>query len=223
MTMPQYNEESLDKMLKIEFIHIVLSHKEHNRSLQNRMSEVNNEVAEEMRKFNENVSKFQCVNTEIGWANAQYSRKEFVEVVGIPSQADGKHLEVKVLPIFQKVGWTSVPEFIDDCHRLGKNNDRVIVKFTRRKDSKQVTQGNKDFNYLTTDNLDLPQGTELFVNQSLCLYYRILWSETKHFFLSGGTVKTKIDENSKLLEITYLDDLTINFPGVDLLPPPKTS
>ena len=223
MTMPQYNEESLDKMLKIEFIHIVLSHKEHNRSLQTRMFEVNHEVVEEMRKFNENVSKFQCVNTEIGWVNAQYSRKEFVEVVGIPSQIDGKHLEVKVLPIFQKVGWTSVLEFIDDCHRLGKNNDRVIVKFTRRKDSKQVTQVNKDFNYLTTDNLDLPQGSELFVNQSLCLYYRILWSETKRFFLSDGTVKTKIDENSKLLEITYLDDLAINFPGADLSPPPKTS
>ena len=72
MTMPQYTEESLDKLLKRELIPIVLSLEEQNRSLQSRMSEVNNEVVEEMRKFNENFSKLQSelsiakrVNTEL--------------------------------------------------------------------------------------------------------------------------------------------------------------
>ena len=99
--MPQYTEESLDKLLKKELIPIVLSLEEQNRSLQSRMSEVNNEVVEKMRKFNENSSKLQSelsidkrVNTELTkrivtlerqcWVNAQYSRKECVEVVGIP-------------------------------------------------------------------------------------------------------------------------------------------
>ena len=145
-----------------------------------------------------------------------------MEVVGIPRQVDDKHLKAKVLSIFQTVGCTIVPEFIDDCHRLGKNNDRVIVKFTRRNDLKD----------LTADDLDLPQGTKIFGNQSLCSYYRILWSKTKrlqsmgkinNFFISGGTVKVKIDENSKPLAITHLDDLAINFPGVDLSPSPKAS
>ena len=60
MTMPQYTEESLDKLLKREVLPIVLwsySYRlfcqKQNRSLQGRMSEVNNEVVEEMRKFNE--------------------------------------------------------------------------------------------------------------------------------------------------------------------------
>ena len=78
------------------------------------MSEANNEVVEETRKFNENFSKVQSelsipkrVNTELTkrivtlerqfWAIAQYSRKECVEVVGFPRQVDEKHLEVKVL------------------------------------------------------------------------------------------------------------------------------
>ena len=43
------------------------------------------------------------------------------------------------------------------------------------------------------------------------------------FFISGGTVKVKIDEKSKPLAITHLDDLVINFPGVDLSPSPKAS
>ena len=90
--MPQYTEESLDNLLKRDLIPIVLSLEEQNRSLQSRMSEVNNEVVEEMRKFNENFSKLQSelsiakrVNTELTkrivtlerqcWVNAQYSKK----------------------------------------------------------------------------------------------------------------------------------------------------
>ena len=72
MTITQYTEESLDKMLKRELIPIVLSLEEQNRSLQSRMSEMNNEVVEEMGKFNENFSKLQSelsitksVNTEL--------------------------------------------------------------------------------------------------------------------------------------------------------------
>ena len=49
--MPQYTEESLNKLLKRELIPNVLSLEEHNKPLQNRMSEVNKEVVEEMRKF----------------------------------------------------------------------------------------------------------------------------------------------------------------------------
>ena len=70
--MPQYTEESLDKLLKRELILIVLSLDEQNRSLEIRMPEVNNEVVEEIRKFNENFSKLQSelsvakrVNTEL--------------------------------------------------------------------------------------------------------------------------------------------------------------
>ena len=56
MTMLQYTEESLDKLLKRELIPIVLSLEGQNRSLQSRMSEVNNGLVEEMRKLNENLS-----------------------------------------------------------------------------------------------------------------------------------------------------------------------
>ena len=86
--MLQYTEESLDKLLKRELIPIFLSIEEQNRSLQSRMSEVNNGLVEEMRKLNENLSKFKSelsvakrVNTELTkcivtlerqcWANAQ--------------------------------------------------------------------------------------------------------------------------------------------------------
>ena len=124
------------------------------------------------------------------------------------------------------------PEFFDDCHRCGKNNDRVTVKFTRRKACKQVLQVKKNVKDLTAGELDLLRVTKICMNQSLCPYDRILWSKTKHLqnmskinslFISGGTVKIEIDENSKPIAITHLDNLTINFPGVDLSPSPNVS
>ena len=50
------------------------------------------------------------------WANAQYSRRECLGVVGIPQQVDDKNLETKVLSIFQKIGCIIDPNFIDNCH-----------------------------------------------------------------------------------------------------------
>ena len=111
--MSEYTEGSLDKLLKRDLIPIVLN-------LQNTITDKNNssnELLEEIRKFNDNFSKLQSelavtkqVNTELTkrivtlerqcWANAQYSRKECLEVVGIPRQVDDNLLETKVLSIF---------------------------------------------------------------------------------------------------------------------------
>ena len=167
--MSEYTEESLDKKLKRDLIPIVLN-------LQSTIADKNNsnnELLEPIRKFNDNFSKFQselAVTTELTkrivtlecqcWTNAQYSKKECLEVVGIPRQVDDNLLETKVLSIFEKVGCTIDPGFIDDCHRLGKNSDRAIVKFSRRKDCKQVLQAKKDLKDLNTDDLDLPRGTK---------------------------------------------------------------
>ena len=115
---------------------------------------------------------------------------------------------------------------------LGKNSDRVKIKFSRRKDCKQVLQAKKDLKDLNTDDLDLPRGTKIFVNQSLCPYYRMLWSKSKRlrsmgminsFFISGETAKVKIAENSSPLAITHLNDFTVHFPNVDLSPLSESS
>ena len=85
---------------------------------------------EEIRKFNNNFSKLQSdmavtkqVNTELTkrivtlerqcWANAQYSRKECLELVGLPHQMDDNQLVKKVLSILGKVGFTIDPGFIE--------------------------------------------------------------------------------------------------------------
>ena len=68
-------------------------------------------------------------------------------------------------------------------------------------------------NDLNTDDLDLPRGTDIFINQSLCPYYCILWSKSKRlhsmgifiiFYISRGTLKFRMTENSRPLAITHL-------------------
>ena len=98
-------------------------------------------------KLQSELSIAKRVNTELTkrivtlerqcWANAQYSRKECVEVVGIPRQVDDKHLEAKVLSIFQKVGCAIAPEFIDDLVKITAESllnslvGRTAVKYFR--------------------------------------------------------------------------------------------
>ena len=60
---------------------------------------------------------------------------------------------------------------IQACHRL-KDNDRVIIKFGNRKDSLQVLCVKKDLESLDPSELDFPEGTRIFINESLCAYYR---------------------------------------------------
>ena len=111
--MSEYTVESLDKMLKRDLIPIVLN-------LQSTITDKNNsnnELLEQTRKFNDNISKLQSdlavtkhVNTELTerivtlerqcWANIQYSRKECLEVVGILRQVDDNLLKTKVFSIF---------------------------------------------------------------------------------------------------------------------------
>ena len=72
------------------------------------------------------------------WDNAQYSRREILEVLGIPRSVGDNTLEEKVIEVFEKVGCNTDSVNIEACHRITKNNGRVIVKFSSRKDCQRV-------------------------------------------------------------------------------------
>ena len=59
----------------------------------------------------------------------------------------------------------------------------------------------EDLKSLDPTELDFPEGTRIFINESLCAYYRRLWNKCKKlncmgklnvFFVSNGTIKVKI-------------------------------
>ena len=97
-----HTEESLKNMKKEQLVELVLH-------LQTKTTEAINNLTEEVKKINQNFTRLesdvavtkntnsllmkQLVETERQcWANAQYSRRECIEVVGIPTTVDNNNL-----------------------------------------------------------------------------------------------------------------------------------
>ena len=129
----------------------------------------------EIRKLNEFFSRLQAeesrffvtkqVNTllssrlvSIGrqcWLHAQYSRRECLDIVGIPSEVEADALEEKVVVICEKLRCNIPTERIEACHRISKKNPIVIVKFSRRKDCQQVWDVKRDLQKIKMEDIDL--------------------------------------------------------------------
>ena len=134
--------------------------------------------------------------------------------------------------IFGKLDYGISPDRIEACHRVSRTNDTVIVKFSWQKDSQHVWSVKKDLKKLTTEELELPGNSKLFINRSLCPYDKMLWSKNKKlhslskiqiFFISGDTIKIRVNENSSLLSITHVDNFGKHFPDVYLSAPSRKS
>ena len=111
------------------------------------------------------------------WANAQYSRRECVEIVGTPTSIPDNELEETFCKIVGKVGVKISDRDIESCHLVGSQG-HTIVKFSNRKDCQQLMKVKKDLSNLNLTDTDLGN-TKIFINQSLCLYYKLLWSKSK--------------------------------------------
>ena len=101
------------------------------------------------------------------------------------------------------------------------------MKFPRQKDCQNILNAKKELRKLDMKQIGFPQSDPVFVNQSLYTSYRVMGSKTKRlyslnkissFYVSGGTVKIKICENSLPLPITHVSDFKEGFPNVNLAP-----
>ena len=73
----------------------------------------------------------------------------------------------------------------------------------------------------------LPGNRSIFINTSLCPYYRMLWSKCKrlhdlgkisNFYISSGRHNVKVSENRNLISITQTQDFAKYFSEADLIP-----
>ena len=191
-----YTEEALGKLNKKELITILLS-------LKSKVESASNEALDQVRQLNQKFESESSVVKQANsflskrlvdeerqcWASAQDSRRrKCLEVVGIPDCVQNNELEDKVLTIFKKISSEVSPRDIEACHRLKKDNDRVIVKFSRRKDCEQIMSAKKDLKHLKMQEFGLPGNRSIFTNVSLCPYYRMLWSKCKRLNDLGKSV-----------------------------------
>ena len=139
----------------------------------------------------------------------QYSRRNNIELSGIPNDILENNLEKIVEDICHDSGLEIEPKDFEGCRRLPvsryrrDSDKRVIIKFVNRKHPEALlrnkkTISSKDFSHLNVHG-------KVFVSVSLCPYYRFIWGKCKDLqrrgkiyqvFCLGGTIAVKVTERS---------------------------
>ena len=193
--MAALTEESLNKLSKTDLVALAVNLQDKMETMKRNLNEKVSNLTEEVQKLNTNFELLKSdfsgtriennsINERQCWANAQYSIRECLEITGIPSSVSDKDLEEVVCKAITKAGVDINADDIEVCRRVG-NKGQTIIKFGKRKVSRHVLSVRKDLNKVKMSNIDLTGQSTLYINQSLCPYYRMLWFKTKTLFQQG--------------------------------------
>ena len=147
-------------------------------------------------------------------AQEQYSRRECLEIVGIPVSIDGKNLQATVCNILNEIDVPCGSEDLEECHRI--KGDRTIVKFSSKQKSSEVLGKKKKLKNIDGSKFDFNVGVKLYINESLFPYYRGLWGKCKKlrldkvifsFYTINRIIRIKKSERDNAIPITHNEDL----------------
>ena len=161
------------------------------------------------------------------YANKQYSRRECLEISGIPAIVADRDLESKVSEILEEINVPIDSNLVEVCHHLPSKglSKKVIVKLNRRKDIHRILSKKNKLKNLKSESVHLLGETKVFINESLCLYYKKLWSKCKRSWSVGhisalwvrnGSLRIKLSNGSVSI-ITHDYDLEKLFPDNSLI------
>ena len=150
------NEATLRKLGKEELTKLALEYQSKTDSTLSSINDFKADLSELRRhykKLESEVLVTKQVNTKLCdlmkllehqcWANKQYSRRECLEISGVPESVSDKDLEGKVLNVFQKIDIEVHPDNIEACHWVKSNAGPKKVKMSRRKDAYKIRRAKK--------------------------------------------------------------------------------
>ena len=231
------SEAALQKLSKDEIVSLALD-------LQNKfdstLTSIRNELFDlkkDFEKLGSDLSVARQVNSVLRervtslerqcWSNSQYSRREYLELTGIPEASDNNALESTVLKIFERleviVDSSNVPS---NCHWISSKNGtkRVVVKVSKRKDATKIRSSKRKLKDMDLTSIGI--NNTVYKNDSLYMYYKMLWRKCKSlrtnklihsFWVTNGSIKLRIAKNGRTYAITHLSDLEVLFPGNEFL------
>ena len=119
------------------------------------------------------------------------------------------------LQLFKKLDFEENSSNIEDCHWLSSKGPKiVIVKFSKRKDGNRVRKVMK--NLKGTDLSSIGIRSPVYINDSLCKYYKMHWRKCKKlcvnkfihsFCVSDGSITMKLSDSERSYMITHINDL----------------
>ena len=148
------SEAALRKLTKDEVITLTLEYQE---KFDNTLSNINRELSKlrnDFKKIESELSVSKNVNSKLHervvalerqcWGNNQYSRRECLEITGVPDSVSNDDLEETTIKMFDQLNVATDPSNIEDCHWLKSNGPKkVIIKFARRKYANLVRKKQK--------------------------------------------------------------------------------
>ena len=147
--------------------------------------------------------------------NAQYHRRESVEVNPIPPSISDEELELNIYEALSLTGNEVKPNDLQACHRL-KKKESVIVKFKCRKLKQKVLVNRKNLQNKSEDLRQLKFSGKLFISESMCHENHQLAYKCRQLKNAGkihstwfwnNAVNVKLRERSKPVKIFYIIDI----------------
>ena len=127
--------------------------------------------------------------------------------------------------IFRKLHVKIKSSNIEDCHWLpSKWSKRAIIKFSKRKDTNRINHFKKNLKGLDLNSLGI--SSPVFIKDSLCQYYKMLWRKCKKlltnkfidsFWVSNGSIRLRVENKDRPCVITHISFLKDLFPDNDIL------
>ena len=177
---------------------ILLKLQKENAALKTEISEMKDDLIEKARiidELQESIDKTQedkadhmafCEVERDTAELQQYTRRNNIEISGLPETIEDKSLEDTVIKIAKVVDISIAKNDIEACHRLRRRKKdngprRIIVRFVNRKIAEKfMRKGNELRKPYIFEKADLTE--KIYINNNLCSYYRYLWGKVKSLY-----------------------------------------
>ena len=116
--------------------------------------------------------------------NEQYFRREFLKISGVPEFLTDKDPEEKVLNLYEKIDAEVHRDNVEACNLIKCNAGpkMIIIKMSRRTDADNIRMAQEKLKGLDLSSIDM--NSVMFINDSLCRYYKNLWTRCKKLQLN---------------------------------------
>ena len=203
-------KEELNKIKKDDLISIIFNNKEFDQATE--LQEIKESIAEikdtvlkrlldQNNLLNDRIKEIECANEDLRkkslllerdqWKLNQYTRRNNIEIAGIPEDIKNEVLEDTVVKILDKIGVKCDPTVIEACHRLPRNRrtkvcSNTIVRFVNRKTAEKSLMYRKNLKSIDLSDIDESfKESKVFINDNLCPYYKGIYGKCRSLYNAG--------------------------------------
>ena len=223
-----HTEVVLNNLTKPELVQLLLNTEANMAAHTSTLTAEIKELSSYLKKLEADVAIVESVNSSLveqvvqmnGSAGKMLST---LDAIGILTLVKDDVLEEKVCDIFHKLGIEIGQRDIQACHR--KKTSKTIIKLSNRKDCFQFLRAKKQVKDLDGTTLNLLSDSKIFINKSLCGYYRELLNKCKQvkgdkkihqFYTNDGIIHLKLVENGSVKTIAHVNNLKDLFPNFNM-------